>query len=514
MLPERSDKIADVCLILEGTYPYVKGGVSTWTHELIKMQDHLTFALVSLVSPNAPTEILYELPPNVISLQTIYLQKLPKGANLTPHEEKVILGKLEPSLRKLQSEASLEDIRGIIDVLAHDGNTLGEKTLMQSSAVWDLLLNMYNTTMPKTSFLDYFWSWRSLFGGLFSVLLAKLPQAKVYHALCTGYAGLLLARARLETGMPCLITEHGIYTNERRIEIASADWIDDPHGFNLAVTSEKTERDLKDLWIDTFGNYSRFCYEAASDIITLYEGNQEFQRMDGADPAKMRVVPNGIDYDMFSAVERDQHAPTVALIGRVVPIKDIKTYIKAVHILKQTIPTIRAFMLGPYEEDPLYADECRSLVEHLHLQDTLIFTGSVDIRKYLGQIDVIVLTSMVILEAGAAGIPTVATDVGACSEMIMGMSREEPKLGQGGAVVGVGNPQAVATAMIKLLGDKKHYDACSKAIRERVRTLYRKADQRAAYADTYRRLMAVAIGQTVVAETKTIEEVADKATAA
>ena len=36
---------ADVCLILEGTYPYVTGGVSGWAHGLIKEQSHLSFHL-------------------------------------------------------------------------------------------------------------------------------------------------------------------------------------------------------------------------------------------------------------------------------------------------------------------------------------------------------------------------------------------------------------------------------------------------------------------------------------
>ena len=124
-----------------------------------------------------------------------------------------------------------------------------------------------------------------------------------------------------------------------------------------------------------------------------------------------------------------------------VPIKDIKTYIKAVHTLKQSVPDLRAYVLGPADEDPAYARECRALVEHLQLEETLTFTGKVDVRDYFSEIDVNVLTSLseaqplVILETGAAGIPTVATDVGACREMILGASREKPALGPGGAVV-------------------------------------------------------------------------------
>jgi len=39
---------ADVCLVLEGTYPYVKGGVSTWVHDLIRSLPEIRFALVHI----------------------------------------------------------------------------------------------------------------------------------------------------------------------------------------------------------------------------------------------------------------------------------------------------------------------------------------------------------------------------------------------------------------------------------------------------------------------------------
>jgi len=492
------NETADICLILEGTYPYVPGGVSSWTHELIRMHDNLTFTLVALVSADSPTKLVYDLPPNVVNLKTVRLQSMPAGSKLSSSEEKILFTNLEQSLRKLQSRANLDDLAGVIEALTPYRDRLGHRQLLDSPAMWEMLLRIYRSTMPKTPFLDYFWSWRGLFGGLFSILLADLPEAKVYHALCTGYAGLMLARAHLETGNPCLVTEHGIYTNERRIEIASADWIDEAIGVNLAVPTAGHvghERDLKDLWIDTFGNYSRFCYEAANKILTLYEGNQEFQRMDGANPRKMRVIPNGIDPTLYESIERKPHPPTVALIGRVVPIKDIKTFIKAVQILKQSLPELRAYVLGSAEEDPAYARECRALAEHLQLDETLTFTGKVDIRDYFGLIDVNVLTSLseaqplVILEAGAAGIPSVATDVGACREMILGSSNEKPQLGVGGAVVSLGSPLEVANALRRLLTEPDYYENCSNAIAQRVRSYYNKVDQCEAYDTLYRQMI-------------------------
>ncbi len=490
MLPEVPQ--ADVCLILEGAYPYVRGGVSSWTHETIRMQDHLTFSIIAIASADAPCDILYELPKNVISLKTIRLQSLPPGcASLKPFEERLLFSKLREVLLKLQLRADIEDLRVLIDAIAPWRHKIGSKLLLNSASAWDMMVYMYQSTMPETSFLDYFWSWRSLFGGLFCVLLADIPPAKAYHSFCTGYAGLLLARAHLETGRPCVLTEHGIYTNERRIEIAGAHWLDDLNVFDLSVSTAERERNLKDFWMDTFGNYARFCYAASRQIITLYGGNQQFQRMDGAEADKMRIIANGIDVDAFSIIKSRPHAPTVALIGRVVPIKDIKTYIRAIQILSKKMPKIRAFIMGPEDEDPDYADECHELSEHLGLGQTVSFTGGVNLIDYFGVIDVVALTSLseaqplVVLEAGAAGIPVVATDVGACREMILGSETERPFLGPGGEIVSLASAEEVAEALHKLLTRRDYRAQCGKALEARVRAYYTREKQRQAYRDLY-----------------------------
>ena len=75
----RNDRIADVCLLLEGTYPYVAGGVSSWVHDLIRAQKHLSFALVSLV-PGGRPQPNYALPENAISHQTIAVTEFSDAA--------------------------------------------------------------------------------------------------------------------------------------------------------------------------------------------------------------------------------------------------------------------------------------------------------------------------------------------------------------------------------------------------------------------------------------------------
>jgi glycosyltransferase involved in cell wall biosynthesis len=480
-------RTADICLILEGTYPYVEGGVSTWTHELIARHAGQSFHVLSILPRDGEVVRKYELPKNVVAHTNLRLQRFPSHGVRNTRD---LSGLMEPLSRITTGTAGLGDLNRVMKALGQFSARPGEQELLDSEEAWALMEAMYEAQFPECSFLDYFWSWRAIMGGMYSVLLADLPEAKAYHALSTGYAGILAARAHLETGRPAILTEHGIYTNERRIEVASADWLEED--FSRSLTIDETRRSLRDLWMDTFTNYSRIAYEASSRIITLFEGNQKAQIADGADPEKMQIIPNGVDVERLAAIRRAPHErPTVALIGRVVPIKDVKGFIRSCVILREYLPDLRAYVMGGTDEDEHYARECREMVEHFSLGQCVAFTGQVSISDYLPEIDVIVLTSiseaqpLVILEAGAAGIPCVATDVGACSELILGRSDEEPALGAGGAVVPWSNPAATADAIYALLTDREHYARCATATQARVKTYYTKEQQHAAYQDVY-----------------------------
>lgn len=485
------EREADICLILEGTYPYVSGGVSNWTHETIAKQSHLRFHIVSILPRDEDPRSLYAMAPNVIGVSNIYLHRLKGGDKLSENEAAGIFTDLEPHLANLMTgKAQLGDLKRIMEIFAPYRDRLGAETLLNSQAAWDMLTRMYEASFAESSLLDYFWSWRSILGGLYTLLVADLPKAKCYHAMSTGFAGMLAARASLETGKPVILTEHGIYTNERRIEISSADWLEE--NASKALTVDRTTLHLRDLWNNTFANYSNICYEACRDIITLFADNQPAQVADGADLKKMRVIPNGIDTAIYGNIRKREHdRPTIALIGRVVPIKDIKNYLRAVASLVKQIPDLRAYIIGGTEEDPDYAKECRELVDYFGLQQAVEFTGRVNVEDYLPEIDVLVSSSiseaqpLSILEAGAAGIPVVATNVGACTEMVLGKPGESPSLGAGGVVVSLANPQALAEASHKLLTDKEFHASCSAAIRKRVETYYNKQDQYEAYRELY-----------------------------
>ena len=487
-----AEQEADVCLVLEGTYPFVTGGVSSWTHDLLCAQKDTSFHLLCLLPENADPKHRYKLPGNIVSLTTVTVGKVPERRGCIPDLDG-LLHRLEPHLQRVLGGGCLEDLAAVLRELQPVRDRIGANALLNSPEAWALLTRMYEATHPTSAFLDYFWTWRALLGGLYSMLLCPLPPARLYHPVCTGYAGLFSARAHVETGRPVILTEHGIYTNERRIEIGMADWLYEAKHSGLQL--ERKGRELKDLWMDSFSTYSRACYDACARIITLYKGNQGFQVQDGAAPEKLTVIPNGIDVGKYSAVVRDEteRPPTVALIGRVVPIKDVKTFIRAVASLRGAVPEVQALVLGPVDEDDDYVAECEALVDHLGLEQTVTFTGRVALTDYLGKIDLMVLTSiseaqpLVILEAGAAGVPSVATDVGACREMIYGRADEPEKFGAAGEVVPLADPVATASAMARLLLSTDRLGQAREAARARVKRYYDKPALDAAYRDLYRK---------------------------
>jgi len=150
---------------------------------------------------------------------------------------------------------------------------------------------------------------------------------------------------------------------------------------------------------------------------------------------------------------------------------------------------------GRQDEDEEYNEECETIVSHENLNDIVEFTGRVKIDDYLPRVDIVVLTSiseaqpLVILEVGAAGIPTVATDVGACREMILGEKKNGVYTHPGGAIVPLANPQETASAIAELFIDQKLYSSCCKNIKKRVWENYNIKDKQQKYRDIYQQLI-------------------------
>jgi polysaccharide biosynthesis protein PelF len=233
--------------------------------------------------------------------------------------------------------------------------------------------------------------------------------------------------------------------------------------------------------------------------VSLYEGNRQRQLADGAAQDRTRVVPNGIDLPRFAALRESRPAgvpPVVGLIGRVVPIKDIKTFIRAMHSVCTQNPQAEGWIVGPEDEDAEYVRECRDLVENLGLTEQVRFLGFRRVDEILPQLGVLVLTSisealpLVVLEGFAAGVPAVTTDVGSCSELIGGGNEADRAIGAAGELVPIASPEDTARAILRLLDDPAHWEAAQRAGIERVERFYTQTDMLQAYRDIYETALA------------------------
>ena len=312
-------------------------------------------------------------------------------------------------------------------------------------------------------------------------IVGTLPEVKLFHSPSTGYAGFVAALASYHTGKPFILTEHGIYTRERKIDMLAADWIK----FNKPQLLQQPEEYnyLKKMWIEFFNKLGSFCYTRANLILSLFNGARKIQISYGANPKKCRVIPNGVDVEGLGEtmkLRQDPPKPIITLIGRVVPIKDIKTFIRAVKIAVDKNPEIEAWVVGPIDEDMNYFQECQDLAISLGLKekrqefdgnisvlsqeelinhpDKLKFFGFSNIREILPKSALQALSSisegmpLVILEGFAAGVPCVATDVGSCKDLIYGgIDEEDIALGKAGAVTNIADPEALAREYIRLL---------------------------------------------------------------
>jgi glycosyltransferase involved in cell wall biosynthesis len=498
-------RTADVCIVVEGCYPFVMGGVSSWLDWLMRTQPDTTFTVVAITADDQPRQSVYPLPGNVVDFRTLPLMPRPHRARLgRPRIDGSAYGdaltqlwaKGDPAAFDALCDLALTPVGRDLPALPWQTSPPDHADLVSSAVAWEAIRTCTHMLSPQASFSDAFWAWRTLVGGLMSVLTAPLPEARIYHAISTGYAGLYAARAARQMKAQSAITEHGIYTNERRIDLVVADWLEDRVQKGFALDDRR--REVRDLWKDMFDAFARVAYARADRITTLYAANQSFQRALGAQEDRLAVIPNGIMLEKFEGLERlpDKPRPVVGLIGRVVPIKDIEACIRAAAVIRDTVPDVEVLIIGPTDEDPGYFAACQRRVAELQLENTVRFTGRMNIFKILPSLDVMLLTSiseaqpLVLLEAGAAGIPCVATDVGSCREILEGPPGESPPRGRGGFIAPPMDPVAMGTAVIRLLLDEDLRVTCGQNLRARVEHGFTSEISSGAYAAMYRELAA------------------------
>lgn len=455
-----------VCLVLEGSYPFITGGVSAWVHQLINSLPDIEFALFT-ISAEADQEVRYTLPDNVVEHRDVVISER-KRSRSKPKKLEAVLEEAKRAHGVFFTETA-PDLGRLIRGLPTGFNLSADA--VNSETGWSMIALRNRKKNPVYPFADYFWAWKGSHDMMFSVLASELPEAGIYHAVSTGYAGLAAVAAKIRKNRPFVLTEHGLYHKEREMEIRKASYI---RGYQ------------RDMWIGIYNNLSRVAYRYADLIISLFEYNRLRQVELGAPEERTRVIPNGIDTDFYSGVSRQpREGFHVGLVGRVVPIKDIKTFISACRITADLVPDSRFYCIGPTDEDPAYYEDCRVMVESLHLSDTFEFTGRADVRQYYSFLDVLLLTSvreaqpLVILEAYCAGVPVVATRVGNVPELLdyderfIAASKDPEELARGIKFVH-DNPEEMAGLIERN--------------REKVLNFYNRQELLETYRDIYREL--------------------------
>lgn len=398
-----------ICLILEGCYPFINGGVSTWMHQYITEMPEHEFVLWVIGAKSADKDrFVYKLPPNVVEIHQLFL-------------DDALRVKDSGLLRHKFNEAEQEALKRLILSDSPDWNLLFDMyqkrrinpmSYLKSRAFLEILTDLCEKELPYVAFSDTFHSVRSRLLPVLYLMGTKIPKADCYHSICTGYGGLLASMAAHTMKKPMLLTEHGIYTREREEEIIRAKWV---------------AQAFKSHWIKFFYMLSDLTYSSAFRVTSLFTRAMYTQIDMGCEASKCRVIENGISYERLADIplKADDGMVDIGAVVRLAPIKDIKTMIYAFFELCARKDNVRLHIMGGVD-DQEYADECYALVKQLDLESKIIFTGRVNIIEYFEKLDFTLLTSisegqpLSVLESFAARRPVVTTDVGCCSELING----------------------------------------------------------------------------------------------
>lgn len=212
--------------------------------------------------------------------------------------------------------------------------------------------------------------------------------------------------------------------------------------------------------------YDRWLWPLSRRIICNARALEEIMIHRYRVPARrIAVIPNAVDSEVFSPdPELQASDPTILFIGRLVEDKDPMTLLAGLKQVAAQIPRARFLLVG---RGPLAPKVAAYLKAHDLAARTSLIPGASDLRPYLRQAWVLALPSLreasphVIIEAMAAGLPVVATRVGGIPELVV-----EGPAGTG-LLVPPRDPQALAGALVQLLGNKELCREMGQRARER-----------------------------------------------
>ncbi len=170
---------------------------------------------------------------------------------------------------------------------------------------------------------------------------------------------------------------------------------------------------------------------------------------------RIEVIPNGIDPSRFQGAPPPAEtrrglgipadAPLAGIVGRISMQKRVDVFLEAARRTVAAIPQTRFLIVGGGDQ----LDEMKMMAERT-LPGKVVFTGSTpQVEALIAALDLLVMTSdfeglpNAVLEAMAAGRPVVATDVGACRELVTE--------GISGFLAPPRDPEAISARMIRCL---------------------------------------------------------------
>ncbi len=465
------------CLIIEGAYPYVSGGVSSCVQQHIMSMPDVEFVILAICATRGEKkEFKYKIPDNVSRIEEIYL--LDDAYTGGGAKRKLRLPKKVYEAIKGLLVGVRVDWKTIIEYFSK--NNISINSLLAGEDFLCIAQEYYLEHFPRINFTDFLWTMRSMYIPIFNVLISKSMKADIYHSFSAGYAALWGCMQKELYNKPLLLSEHGIYTREREEEIIKAGWVPGIY---------------KDLWIDQFRKIGLCGYAYSDRVTALFKDAKDFQVELGCEEDKIRIIPNGVDIEFFrdcAPKEPGDKFVNVGAVLRVTPIKDVKTLINAFSLAKEQNPMLKLWIMGSLDEDEEYANDCIKFVDELGIKD-VEFTGNIQVKEYIGKMDMLMLSSisegqpLAVLEAFAAKKPVIATNVGNCRGIIEG---EFDRYGDAGYVVPVMGVTHMANAILRLAADESLRKRMGEVGYRRTREFYVKQDIYNQYVELYKEILS------------------------
>ena len=212
---------------------------------------------------------------------------------------------------------------------------------------------------------------------------------------------------------------------------------------------------------------------------------------DHIDAVRVQTIYNGLDLADWSTSSPIDHSPDrymVTTAGNIRRVKGHDLFIRAAAAIVPQFPNVSFSIAGGVLE-PAYFEELQGLLRDLNLTGHFNFAGSVsNLREHLAAADIFVLPSRsegfsnAIVEAMAASLPVVATDVGGNAEAVQN--------GVSGFIVPPEDPDALAAAILRLLSDPSRAKTMGAAGKQRVAEKFTTDAMMKQTTDVYARLLA------------------------